>query len=47
MFLGMGRCSSRVASRRIANNINKQEGSDNDSVAGEEHDDWAVNKRSE
>ena len=46
-FLGMGRCSSRVASRRIANNVNKQEGSDNDSVAGEEHDDWAVNKRSE
>ncbi|XP_067930469.1 ataxin-7-like protein 3 [Watersipora subatra] len=40
--MGMGRCSSRVASRRIANNIHKQEGSDNDSLAGDEHDnDWS------
>lgn len=42
-LVGMGRCSSRVASRRIANNITKQEGSDNDSLAGDEHDnDWGA-----
>jgi len=45
----MGRCSSRVASRRIANNISKQEGSDNDSLGGDNDidNDWSTGKRCE
>lgn len=43
----MGRCSSRVASRRIATNVTKQEDSDNDSFLCDDNDDnWGTYKKS-